>query len=69
MVFVYHRENFLYEKWDEICKILAAYDISFSIKMVLDVWDRLRMQNDEAQFVELKTQGELTTRAWEYGAA
>lgn len=62
----HHRENFLYEKWDEICEIMAAYDISFSIG------DGLRPgsiadANDEAQFAELKTQGELTTRAWEYG--
>ena len=62
----HHRENFLYEKWDEICKIMAAYDISFSIG------DGLRPgsiadANDEAQFAELKTQGELTKRAWEFG--
>ena len=62
----HHRENFLYEKWDQICEIMAAYDISFSIG------DGLRPgsiadANDEAQFAELKTQGELTTRAWEYG--
>ena len=62
----HHRENFLYEKWDEICEIMAAYDISFSIG------DGLRPgsiadANDEAQFAELKTQGELTTRAWGYG--
>ena len=62
----HHKENFLYEKWDEICEIMAAYDISFSIG------DGLRPgsiadANDEAQFAELKTQGELTTRAWEYG--
>jgi len=62
----HHKENFLYEKWDEICQIMAAYDVSFSIG------DGLRPgsiadANDEAQFAELKTQGELTTRAWEYG--
>ena len=62
----HHKENFLYEKWDEICEIMAAYDVSFSIG------DGLRPgsiadANDEAQFAELKTQGELTTRAWEYG--
>ena len=55
----HHQENFLYENWDEICKIMAAYDISFSIG------DGLRPgsiadANDEAQFSELKTQGELT---------
>jgi len=62
----HHKENFLYEKWDEICQIMAAYDVSFSIG------DGLRPgsiadANDEAQFAELKTQGELTTRAWKYG--
>ncbi len=62
----HHRENFLYEKWDEICEIMAAYDVCFSIG------DGLRPgsiadANDEAQFAELKTQGELTERAWEFG--
>ena len=62
----HHRENFLYTHWDEICEIMAAYDVSFSIG------DGLRPgsiadANDEAQFGELKTQGELTTRAWDLG--
>jgi phosphomethylpyrimidine synthase len=62
----HHRESFLYTHWDDICDILAAYDISFSIG------DGLRPgsiadANDEAQFAELKVQGELTTRAWERG--
>ena len=62
----HHQENFLYEHWDEICEIMASYDISFSIG------DGLRPgsiadANDQAQFAELKTQGELTTRAWEFG--
>ncbi len=62
----HHKENFLYTHWDDICEIMAAYDVSFSIG------DGLRPgsiadANDEAQFAELKTQGELTTRAWEYG--
>ncbi len=61
----HHRENFAYEHWDEICEIMAAYDIAFSIG------DGLRPgsiadANDEAQFAELKTQGELTRRAWEF---
>lgn len=61
----HHRENFAYEHWDEICEIMRAYDIAFSIG------DGLRPgcifdANDEAQFAELKTQGELTRRAWEY---
>jgi phosphomethylpyrimidine synthase len=62
----HHKENFLYTHWDEICQIMAAYDVSFSIG------DGLRPgaiadANDEAQFGELKTQGELTTRAWAHG--
>ena len=62
----HHRENFLYERWDDICDIMASYDVSFSIG------DGLRPgsiadANDEAQFAELKTQGELTTRAWQKG--
>jgi phosphomethylpyrimidine synthase len=62
----HHQENFLYTRWDDICEIMAAYDVSFSIG------DGLRPgsiadANDEAQFAELKTQGELTVRAWELG--
>jgi phosphomethylpyrimidine synthase len=62
----HHQENFLYTRWDEICAIMAAYDVSFSIG------DGLRPgsiadANDEAQFAELKTQGELTVRAWDLG--
>jgi phosphomethylpyrimidine synthase len=62
----HHQENFLYTHWDEICEIMAAYDVSFSIG------DGLRPgsiadANDEAQFAELKTQGELTERAWARG--
>ncbi len=60
----HHKENFLYTHWDDICEIMAAYDVSFSIG------DGLRPgsvadANDEAQFGELKVQGELTRRAWE----
>jgi phosphomethylpyrimidine synthase len=59
----HHQESFLYTNWDEICEIMAAYDVSFSIG------DGLRPgsiadANDEAQFAELYTQGELTKRAW-----
>jgi len=59
----HHQESFLYTKWDEICEIMAGYDVSFSIG------DGLRPgsiadANDEAQFAELYTQGELTQRAW-----
>ena len=62
----HHKESFLYTHWDEICDIMAAYDVSFSIG------DGLRPgsiadANDYAQFAELKTQGELTKRAWERG--
>ena len=62
----HHQENFLYTHWHEICEIMAAYDICFSIG------DGLRPgsiadANDEAQFAELKVQGELTRRAWEHG--
>jgi phosphomethylpyrimidine synthase len=59
----HHQESFLYTHWDEICEIMAAYDVSFSIG------DGLRPgsiadANDEAQFAELYTQGELTKGAW-----
>ena len=59
----HHQESFLYTHWDEICEIMAAYDVGFSIG------DGLRPgsiadANDEAQFAELYTQGELTQRAW-----
>jgi len=62
----HHQENFTYTHWDEICAIMAAYDVSFSIG------DGLRPgsiadANDEAQFAELKVQGELTERAWAKG--
>ena len=62
----HHQENFLYSHWDDICDIMAAYDVSFSIG------DGLRPgsvadANDEAQFGELKVQGELTERAWSRG--
>jgi phosphomethylpyrimidine synthase len=61
----HHKESFLYTRFREICEILAAYDVSFSLG------DGLRPgsiadANDEAQFAELKTQGELTRIAWEY---
>ena len=62
----HHQENFCYTHWDEICEIMAAYDVSFSIG------DGLRPgsiadANDEAQFAELKAQGDLTKRAWAHG--
>ncbi|MGZ3217138.1 phosphomethylpyrimidine synthase ThiC [Paracoccus sp. T5] len=57
------RESFLYERFDEICQIMRAYDVSFSLG------DGLRPgsiadANDEAQFAELRTLGELTQLAW-----
>lgn len=61
----HHKENFLYTHFDEICEIMKAYDVSFSLG------DGLRPgciqdANDEAQFSELRTLGELTQRAWEH---
>ena len=61
----HHQENFLYTNWDEICEIMAAYDISFSIGDGLRPGS-LQDANDAAQFGELQTQGELTQRAWEF---
>ncbi len=61
----HHEENFLYTHWDDICEIMAAYDIGFSIGDGLRPGS-LADANDEAQFAELKTQGELTRRAWAY---
>ncbi len=62
----HNAENFLWTHWDEICEIMAAYDVAVSIG------DGLRPgsiadANDEAQFAELKAQGELTKRAWAHG--
>jgi len=62
----HHKENFLYTHWDEICEIMAAYDVSFSIGDGLRPGS-IEDANDEAQFAELKTQGELTERAWARG--
>jgi phosphomethylpyrimidine synthase len=63
----HHRESFLYTHFREICEIMAAYDVAFSLG------DGLRPgctadANDEAQFAELDTLGELTTIAWEHDA-
>lgn len=60
----HHKENFLYTHWDEICDIMADYDVSFSIG------DGLRPgsiadANDAAQFGELEVQGDLTKTAWD----
>ncbi|MBN8480462.1 MAG: phosphomethylpyrimidine synthase ThiC [Xanthomonadales bacterium] len=61
----HHRESFLYERFEEICEIMKAYDVAFSLG------DGLRPgsiadANDEAQFAELDTLGELTTTAWKH---
>ena len=58
-----HTENFAYEHWDDILDICADYDITLSIGDGLRP-GCTRDSNDEAQFAELKTQGELTRRAW-----
>jgi phosphomethylpyrimidine synthase len=60
-----HKQNMLYESFEDICKIFAKHDVSFSLG------DGLRPgciadASDEAQFAELKTLGELTRKAWEY---
>ncbi len=61
----HHKENFLYTHFEEICEIMKQYDVSFSLG------DGLRPgsiadANDEAQFAELKTQGELNRIAWKH---
>ncbi len=61
----HHKENFLYEKFNEICEIMKSYDVSFSLGDGLrpgSIWDA----NDEAQLAELKTLGELTQIAWKH---
>jgi phosphomethylpyrimidine synthase len=62
----HHKENPWYTHFDELCEIMRAYDVTFSLG------DGLRPgcladANDEAQFAELKTLGELTLKAWEHG--
>jgi len=61
----HHQESFLYDRFEEICDIMKAYDVSFSLG------DGLRPgsiadANDRAQFAELETLGELTRKAWEH---
>src|SRR5512136_2950259 len=61
----HHQENFLYTHWEDICEIMKAYDVAFSLG------DGLRPgsiadANDEAQFAELRTLGELTEIAWKH---
>jgi len=62
----HHQESFLYTHWDDICDIMAAYDVSFSIGDGLRPGS-LADANDQAQFGELEVQGELTKRAWAKG--
>ncbi|UNU74245.1 phosphomethylpyrimidine synthase ThiC [Moraxella nasovis] len=61
----HHKENFLYEHFDEICEIAKAYDVAFSLGDGLRPGS-IQDANDEAQFSELITLGELTKRAWEH---
>jgi len=61
----HHKQNFLYDRFDDICRIFTKHDVSFSLG------DGLRPgciadASDEAQFAELKTLGELAKKAWEY---
>jgi phosphomethylpyrimidine synthase len=61
----HHQESFLYTRFREICEIMQAYDVSFSLGDGLrpgSIYDA----NDEAQFAELRTQGELNRIAWEF---
>ncbi|NEE56092.1 phosphomethylpyrimidine synthase ThiC, partial [Streptomyces sp. SID8455] len=62
----HHKESFLYEHFEELCEILATYDVTYSLG------DGLRPgsiadANDEAQFAELRTLGELNTIAKRFG--
>ena len=61
----HHQENFLYQYFREICEICAAYDVSLSLGDGLRPGS-IQDANDEAQFAELRTLGELTKIAWEY---
>ena len=61
----YHKENFLYTNFEEICEIMKAYDVSFSLGDGLRPGS-LADANDEAQFAELETLGELTKIAWKH---
>ena len=61
----HHKESFLYTRFRDICEIMAAYDVSFSLGDGLRPGS-LADANDEAQFAELYTQGELTQIAWDH---
>ena len=60
-----HRQNMLYERFEDICKIFQKHDVSFSLGDGLRPGS-LADASDAAQFAELKTLGELTKKAWEY---
>jgi len=62
----HHKESFLYTNFRELCEIMAEYDVSYSLGDGLRPGS-IRDANDEAQFAELKVQGELTEVAWEHG--
>jgi phosphomethylpyrimidine synthase len=61
----HHRESFLYERFEDICDIMKAYDVSFSLGDGLRPGS-IHDANDEAQMAELATLGELTTLAWKH---
>jgi phosphomethylpyrimidine synthase len=61
----HHKENFLYTNFEEICEILKQYDVSFSLGDGLRPGS-INDANDEAQFAELQTLGELTKIAWQH---
>jgi phosphomethylpyrimidine synthase len=61
----HHQENFLYTRFDEICEIMKAYDVAFSLGDGLRPGS-LADANDKAQFAELETLGELALKAWKH---
>jgi len=61
----HHEESFLYTRFEEICEIMAAYDVSFSLGDGLRPGS-IHDANDEAQIAELRTLGELTKTAWQH---
>src|SRR5439155_18820625 len=60
-----NEQNFLYERFEDICKIFQKYDVSFSLADRLSP-GTIAVASDEAQFAELKTLGVLTEKAWQY---